>query len=104
MNCNGVKLPLQAGFKLSLGTLVASWACPACHSAHGSGVYPSREVSAKILASNRFYYRPADKALFVISDTCFAQYVKGIGAYTDKRFIVPTPVTVPAQGGAVKGK
>lgn len=91
---NGTRLDLPAGFKLSLAAL-SVWSCPACRSAHGSGVYPSREKDATRLARNKFYYRPADKALFVISDTCFSDYVKGIGANTDARFVklVAAPVT-----------
>jgi hypothetical protein len=89
---NGVVLPLQPNFKLSLKTL-AVWGCPACRSAHGSGVYPSRETDAELLAANPFYYNPKTKALFTISRTCWGDYVKGLGAAT--RF-VEVPDVKPA--------
>ncbi len=86
---NGVSLPLQTGFKMSLKN-VSHWGCPACKSAHGSGVYPSREVDATRLARSEFYYNPATKALFTISETCFGDYVKALGA-TSHIVEVPEP-------------
>jgi hypothetical protein len=86
---DGKQLPLLPGFKLSIATMPGTWGCPACRSAHGSGVYPSRDVSAKLLASCKFYYNPADKALFTISETCWGDYVKALGAATEVRFHSP---------------
>jgi hypothetical protein len=85
----GVKLPLQDGAKLSLANLAQSWGCVACRSAHGSAVYPSREVSVKGLKENKFFYNPATRALFVISDTCWKDYVVKLGAALPTRFMGP---------------
>jgi len=88
---NGRVLPLVKGFRLSLKTIEA-WGCPACGSAHGSGVAPSRKMVADLLAANVFYYSPVSKALFTISATCWGDYVKALGAITSERF----PTEVPA--------
>jgi len=66
-----------------------TWGCKACHSAHGSGVYPSREVSAKLLRKNKFFYNPATRELFTISDSCWVDYVTALGAETEQRFASP---------------
>ena len=88
---NGTVLALQPGFILSLSTLNV-WGCIACHSAHGSGVYPSKRATVAGLESNEFYYNPKTKALFTISATCWGSYVKALGAATDKRWgQVPAP-------------
>lgn len=102
INVDGKQLPLAPGFKLSLKNVAQQWGCPACHSAHGSGVYPSREVSAKLLASAKFYYRPSDKALFTISDTCWKDYVDKLGAAVDTRFMAPGSEPKKAQVVAPK--
>lgn len=97
---DGKSLPLQPGYTLSLVTLVKDWSCPACRSAHGSGVYPSGSVSANGLKSNRFFYRPADRSLFTISDTCWKAYVAQLGAFSATRFMSPAtakPVAKPAK-------
>jgi hypothetical protein len=96
---NEVRLQLRPGQVFSLATL-NSWGCPACHSAHGSGRYPSREVDSKGLASNVFYYRPADQTLFTISRTCWQQYVIDLGATKGNRFAEPTPMPVKAKVSA----
>jgi hypothetical protein len=94
---NGQVLPLVPGFKLSLKTL-SVWGCPACRSAHGSGVYPSREADVDLLTENKFFYNPVSRSLFTISSTCWGDYVKAIGAATKERFIeVPAPKTAPAK-------
>jgi hypothetical protein len=89
---NGLVVPLEPGFKLSLMS-IAKWGCPACNSAHGSGVFPSREVDADGLARCEFYYNPATKRLFMISKTCWLKYVKALGFATEEQFIdVPDSV------------
>lgn len=85
---NGITLPLQPDFILSLDTL-DSWGCPACRSAHGSGAFHSREKDAKLLASNKFYYNPVTRSLFTISTTCWGSYVQALGAATPQRFTAP---------------
>jgi hypothetical protein len=77
INIKGVTVKLAANQTLSLDTL-ANWACPACHSAHGSGYASSSEISAKLLATNRFFVDGNGK-LFTISNTCFGSYVKALG-------------------------
>ncbi|MFN0107114.1 MAG: hypothetical protein ACKV2U_34080 [Bryobacteraceae bacterium] len=95
---DGNTLPLAADTVLGLAT-VAAWGCPACRSAHGSGVYPSRAVSATKLATNKFYYRPFDQRLITISDTCWKKYVQELGADTPARFAAVTPQAfAPANG------
>lgn len=93
----GRTFPLQDGFKLSLES-IGVWGCPACRSAHGSGIKPSPAVSAKLLATCKFFYNPATRALFTISTTCWEDYVKGMNAATPARFVaVPSaPASVPA--------
>lgn len=108
VNVEGVILPLaDGGLTLNLANMPSTWGCPACRSAHGSGTYPSREVSAKLLSNNRFFYRPADRALFVISESCWSEYVVGMGAHTPARFrsarSIPKQVTAPAKQEAPKG-
>lgn len=102
VNLGGKELPLVPGFAMSLANAVKVWACPACRSAHGSKIYPSQILSASNLAKNNFYYRPSDKALFVISDTCWSDYVVKLKAAKPERFLasVPALVPVPAQGPA----
>jgi hypothetical protein len=89
ISVNGHTLPLAADTVLRLAT-VSVWGCPACRSAHGSGIYPSRAVSAMKLATNKFYYRPSDQRLFTISTTCWKDYVKEPGADTPARFAAVT--------------
>jgi hypothetical protein len=86
---DGQELVLQPGFKMSLANMPRTWGCKACHSAHGSGVYPSRDVSAKLLRKNKFFYNPATKELFTISDSCWGDYVTALGAETGQRFASP---------------
>jgi hypothetical protein len=87
-------LPLQPRLTLSLNSL-SEWGCPACHSAHGSGVAPSRNISADELAKNEFYYNPATERLFTISKTCFKKYVEALGARTDRFVDPPFPREIP---------
>jgi hypothetical protein len=88
---NGTVLVLDPVLKISLKN-VPRWGCPACHSAHGSGVYPSRDITVKGLKRNSWFYNPATKQAFVISDSCWDDYVKAFGAATQARFIdVPGP-------------
>ena len=96
---DGQELLLQPGFKLSLANMPRSWGCKACHSAHGSGVYPSREVSAKLLRKNKFFYNPATRELFTISDSCWGHYVTALGAETEQRFA--SPVVAATVGPAI---
>lgn len=84
---------------MSLANMPRTWGCKACHSAHGSGVYPSREVSAKLLRKNKFFYNPATRELFTISDSCWVDYVTALGAETEQRFA--SPVVAAAFGAAV---
>lgn len=100
---NGVTLPLIPGFTMSLKNM-ANWGCPACRSAHGSGVYPSREQHEQKLASNKFFYNPATKQMFTISQSCFGDYVKALGAATPARFTSAVPATTLPAGSAVKSK
>ncbi|SRR6266446_899647 len=105
VSINGKLYPLTEGTKLSLSNVATFWGCPACRSAHGSGVYPSRNVSASHLATNRFFYNPATKQLFTISDSCWQEYVKGLGAI--KNFRVPEVATLtpaPESPAPAKGK
>jgi hypothetical protein len=83
----GVRLPLAAGFVMSLKNVTSTWGCIACRSAHGSGVKPSKGISLKGLVNNRFYYNPTTQGLVTISDTCWKTYVSDLGAVTDSRFI-----------------
>jgi hypothetical protein len=89
--------PLNPGYVIGLKSdgkstvIVGDWACPACKSAHGSNVFPSKKgIKVKGLLSNRFYYNPATKELFSISDTCFETYVAEKGEATKERF-APAP-------------
>jgi len=95
---NGRTLPLPAGFTLSLANLESVWACPACKSAHGSGVRSSRAVDVKLLADCKFYYNPQTKALFTISSTCFGDYVKGLG-FAGQVVAVPAPKQAKGEKG-----
>jgi hypothetical protein len=69
--------PLASGYVLSLET-IGTWGCPACHSAHGSGVAPSRRQEVAKLESNVFYYNPATRELFTISASCYEKYCAGV--------------------------
>lgn len=88
LSTDGKTLPLASGFSMSLAN-IRTWGCPACHSAHGSGVAPSRDLDAENLATNDFFYRPADKTVITISDTCYRQYVKDLNETA--RFSVAAP-------------
>jgi hypothetical protein len=83
--------------KLSLSNAPTTWACPACRSAHGSGIYPSQKVDADLLADNKFFYRPSDKVLFSISVTCWRDYITALGANTPERFRSASEAPVPKQ-------
>jgi hypothetical protein len=96
----GKSYPLAEGFAINLQAAkdapqATPWLCPACTSAHGSGIRPSPGVSAKGLASNDWYYNPATKLLFVISDTCFDTYVRRAGF--GKRIAMPKLVPEPSK-------
>lgn len=107
----GVSLPLREGFVLSLRT-VADWGCPACHSAHGSGVAPSKDVSFKGLVANKFFYNPATQSILSVSTTCQTTYLADLGITPDrfrtfgksdaKFAAAPVPAAAPA--AKVKGK
>ncbi len=84
ISINGNTLPLEPGFKLSLDSIL-NWGCPACHSAHGSGVWPSTSVNAGNLERCEFYYNPETRLLFTISKTCWDDYVEKLGAVS--RFV-----------------
>jgi hypothetical protein len=90
----GIKLELPKGFSMHLRNVHSTWGCPACLSAHGSAVAPSRQVDADGLAGNKFYYRPADKALFSISDTCWKQYCTALGVDVAKVFVGAAQYTI----------
>jgi hypothetical protein len=77
INIKGKNYPLKPGFVLSKATL-GVWMCPACSSAHGTDRTPSNGWAIKGLASNKFYYSPVTQELFVISNTCFEEYVRGL--------------------------
>ena len=87
---NGTSYPLEPDYTISMDTMRV-WGCPACHSAHGSGKAPSHEPDADGLMSNQWYYHPASKKLFVISDTCHSKYlVSLIGEKeVERRFVLP---------------
>lgn len=80
LEVGGRVLPLVEGFVLTLANITKVWGCPACRSAHGSGVYPSSAVDSTLLAKTRWYYNPATKELFTISATCLGEYVQALGA------------------------
>jgi hypothetical protein len=83
MTVDHVTLPMAPGQVISLETLnpdKGGWGCPACKSAHGSGVYPSKGVTVKGLAQNTFYYNVATRKLFSISNTCLDTYFEGAAA------------------------
>lgn len=98
VSVNGQSYPLADGFQISMAN-IKTWGCPACHSAHGSGVGTSRDRNEGLLASNAFYYNPASKTLVTISDTCFSNYVVALGANKAERFVAVLPMAstlVPA--------
>jgi hypothetical protein len=95
----GKVLPLQEGFTLSLANLPQTWGSPACHSAHGSGVWPSTSVNARNLERCEFYYNPETKLLFTISKTCWRDYVEKLRVVS--RF-VEVPLTIPIKVAETK--
>jgi len=101
ISVNGSALPLAAGFRLSLNS-ISSWACPACHSAHGSGIFPSRDTNTAGLERCKFYYNPRTRCIFTISNTCWRRYVEELGV-RDQFIDVPAsfqpPVTEPDRAG-----
>lgn len=107
---DGKSLPLSEGFSMSLANLPQTWGCPACRSAHGSAIYPSRgddnhKPQPRLLEANKFYYNPETRALFTISETCWGDYVKALGAATPKRFTSPVAVgKAPKPTPATVGK
>ena len=86
---DGFTFPLLPGFEVSLETMRSHWACPMCNSAHGSGVGVSTDVKSKGLAINKWFYNPATLELHTISNTCYDDYVKGLGM-TARAMGVPT--------------
>jgi hypothetical protein len=74
---NGTTIYLQGGMELSQDTFL-EFACPACNSLHGSNLYPSKGLSAKNLAINKFFYNPTTHKMFIISNSCLTQYFEGI--------------------------
>jgi len=80
LEVSGRVLPLPEGFSISLANISKTWGCPACRSAHGSGVYPSSAVDSTLLAKTRWYYNPTTQELFTISATCLGDYVQALGA------------------------
>jgi hypothetical protein len=74
---NGTTIYLQGGMELSQENFL-EFACPACNSLHGSNLYPSKGLSAKNLAINKFFYNPTTHKMFIISNSCLTQYFEGI--------------------------
>lgn len=93
---NGRVLPMVDGFTISLATLNRdTWGCPVCGSAHGSGVTPSPDKNANLLMASEFYYNPATKRMFTISEWCFDKWVKGLGFASKERFIPVPKAEIP---------
>ena len=91
---NGVICPVDPPVVLSLNT--TEWLCPTCHSAHGTGLSCSPRKAEENLPRNKFYYAPATKRLFVISDTCRETYVDDAGLKPAIGW-TPTPIAKPAK-------
>lgn len=106
-------MPLAPGYTISLDTVASTWGCPACKSAHGTGVGPSPSKSKKGLEANKWFYNPLTLALYTFSASCWDDYVKGKGNATTARFreldavkATPqgtAPVKATPQGTALKG-
>lgn len=88
VNADGITLYARPQvFSLATMDLEGEWGCLGCGSAHGSGVTPSKgKPKSKGLATNLFYYRPYDGAVFTISKSCWDEYVRDRGMATDARF------------------
>jgi hypothetical protein len=69
---------------------IGEWGCPACGSAHGSGMGSSNAIKVSGLQSIEFYYGVESKTLFTVSRTCFGDYVKATGLY--KQIVDRLPV------------
>ena len=102
VSIEGFTFPLLPGFEVSIETMRSHWACPMCKSAHGSGVGVSTDVKSKGLAINRWFYNPATLELFVISNTCFDDYVKGL-AMTSRAMGWPTEGALNLANAVYKG-
>lgn len=96
---NGVTLPLK---NTVLALKSPTWLCPACKSAHGTGIAPSKKQKRSGLEQNEWYYNPATQTIFVISNTCRKVYCTDLGV-TDKRFpAAPTADPIPVTAGKRK--
>lgn len=99
LDYQGKSLPVpDGGYKISLANL-SSWACFVCKSAHGTAIGASaagglEEASERGLMKNQWYYRPSDRALFTISDTCYAEYCE---VEHKKHFSAVLPTPAPAK-------
>jgi hypothetical protein len=75
----GHSFPLADGEQHITNAGDSTWLCPACGSAHGTGLHPSPKVSAKGIMSNSMFWSPVLNRLFSISDTCWREYVSKPG-------------------------
>lgn len=89
IHVKGRELVLAEPLVLSIAT-ISQWGCIVCKSAHGSGVSPSKERNRNhaVLASNVFWYNPQTQRLFTVSDTCYAQYVRGVDPNSKPKYKV----------------
>lgn len=83
LNGQTVKPRDGESFRISFSNLKV-WGCPFCESAHGTAVGCSSNGDNSVpklaaLLSNTFYYAPLTCELFVISDTCYKNYVRDLG-------------------------
>ena len=88
MDVRKTRLELATPLVVSLNN-VSEWGCRACQSAHGTRKGCSNsgksEPDYQQLASNKWYYSPVTKTAFVISDSCWQEYVLGVYAYGPKK-------------------
>jgi hypothetical protein len=92
---NGTRLPLESPLTLSFDSITV-WGCPACNSAHASGIHPSKPQhrdAVKLAANNVFYYSPLTREVFTISETCWKQYVVGKFGAKGKETVNPEIAT-----------
>ena len=88
----GHVLPIEPAFDLSIAT-VKYWGCPACQSAHGTGIGSSGSYSKlpnadNLAFDNDFYYIPSQQRIVTISKTCYKHYVKGMDM--ESRIYIPS--------------
>lgn len=98
---SGQVLPVDPPQTISMATCAHGWGCIACHSAHGSGIPPSRTPDSKPdpdgLVTNRFFYHPVTRQVFSLSMSCWGEYVQGLGAVSDARFAAPFKATATSK-------